>query len=47
VGTNAHYLNLGDWFKTGFYARFANGQTELFTEHHSPVLLQDGVLVAG
>ena len=44
VGDKAHYLNLGDWFRTGLYAKFREGSVEVFTEHHQPITLQDGVL---
>ncbi len=44
VGSTAHYLNLGDWFGTGMYARLANGQVEVFTEQHRPVPLAAGPL---
>lgn len=41
---DAHYLNLGDWFATGLYARIEAGALQLFSERHEPVSLQEGVL---
>jgi len=44
VGAGANYLNLGDWFGTGLYARIQNGQVQVFTEQHLAIELQDGVI---
>ena len=44
VGENAHYLNLGDWFNEGRYAKIENGQVRLFTESHKPIMLKEGLI---
>jgi UDP-2,3-diacylglucosamine hydrolase len=44
VGTNAHYLNLGDWFSKGLYAKFSDNAVSLSTEDHQEVDLIEGVL---